>query len=133
MDEYAMFGSAASVLGWVSLACVFIGSFLQHDGYPGHTLVGGVGSAAGWVVYVLNSTVAQHEFAERQLDCSLYGRNCVATEENVLVALLDVLLEPVKTALSPGTLLPPIAAFLLGLAAAKLTNRAPKRPVDADD
>lgn len=132
-DEYAMFGSVATVLAWISLVCVLAGSFLEHDSYPGHTLLGHVQTASGAVTFVLASTVSQHKFATKQRDCAVFRRDCVEIEDNVLLAMFNVLFEPVKTALSPGTLLPPLAAYALGLAAAKLTPRSPSGPVNADD
>ena len=109
-DEYALFSSVSGALAWVSLCLVVVGTFLYHDGYPSHELLGRVGEALGAVVYVLNAAVAQHVLATKQLSCTLSGRDCEPVEDNVLLAFLNVLAEPVKTAFSPGTLLPPLLA-----------------------
>ena len=116
----------SGVLAWASLCFVAVGTFLAHDGYPGHKLLGRVAEVMGAVIYVLDASVAQHDFATKQVECTLYGRDCEPVEDNVLLAFFNVLAEPVKAAVSPGTLLPPLVAWAIGWGPAKVTRR--RRP-----
>jgi len=133
-DEYSLFESVSGVLFWVSLCLTAVGTFLEFDGYQQPAVVGHVSTAVGGLIYVLNAAVAQHVFATSQLDCTLHRSACEPVEDNFLVAAFNLLVvDTLKSVLSPGALLPLLLAGAIGWGAAKLTKRTSATPGEADD
>jgi hypothetical protein len=116
MDEYALAEDLGGIFSVISLALIFLGEYLRHDGYSNHDLVGKIAEGVGWASWGLLSIVGSQRAAEAQVECSVFERGCPTSLgswfwEFVQPLLLDGLLG--------------VAAGAAGWALAKLTRRRP--------
>jgi hypothetical protein len=111
--------AAEHVLLVVSLLGVVAGSFLRHDAYPAHDLVGKAAEAVGWLGTLLSFALAQQHAADTEVACRVYHHCTTPTARAALAGWIGPAFTDAALA---------AAASAVGWLVATATRRRPEKP-----
>ena len=88
-----MLAALAALVQIVAWIAIVIGAFLR--GTRTHGLVSAGAEGAGWVALVAASVVGSHQAAQAQVNCSVFGTDCIDSDAEALSYAWDNLLRGV--------------------------------------
>jgi hypothetical protein len=116
-------GTFAFLLALASALLAGFGAYRFYDGHS-HENVGRVYAVVGFVGVVISGTIQQQQWADRNVDCQIFGRNCPTFGE----ILWDGIFKPMVVELVVVA-----AAVFVGFLIAKSTRREPAKGDERKD